>query len=101
MAGELRLDERGLEALVRELKLRGVTSDEHAAQADAALAAATSAVTSSPLADSMLRLQDRFRGRSTDVGDRMTSLSTSLTVAATAITATDGNLADAARSIGD
>lgn len=100
MAGELRLDEGGLTALVRELQMRGITSDEHAAQADAALAAATGAVSSPPLAASMQRLHDRFRGRSADIGDRMTSLSTSLTVAATAITATDGTLADTARSLG-
>lgn len=100
MAGELRLDEGGLAALVRELQTHGVTSDEHADQADAALAAAAGSVSSPPLADAMRRLHDRFRGRSADIGDRMTSLSTSLTVAATAITATDGNLADTARSMG-
>ncbi|ROS58672.1 hypothetical protein EDF42_3468 [Curtobacterium sp. PhB172] len=50
MAGELKLDEGGIASLVRELHVHGAGSDEHAAQADAALAAAAGAVSSAPLA---------------------------------------------------
>ncbi|SBN63124.1 hypothetical protein GA0004736_2044 [Curtobacterium sp. 9128] len=100
MAGDLRLEESGLSSLVRELQVRGASSDEHAADVDAALAAAAGATSTPQLAGAMQRLAGRFRGTADDVGARMTSLGSSLTTAAQAIVNTDTTLAGSARELG-
>lgn len=99
MSGELRLDERGLSGLVRELQAHGATSDGHAGDADAALAAASGALTTATIAGAVQRLADRFRGNADDVGTRMTSLGSSLTIAAHAVLTADGGLAGAAERL--
>jgi hypothetical protein len=99
MGGELRLDEGGLSALIRELHVHSSSSDEHAADADTALASAASAVSTPQLAGAMQRLSERFRGSADDVGTRMTSLGASLTTAAHAVVSTDSSIAGAARKL--
>ncbi|MGL3200225.1 MULTISPECIES: hypothetical protein [Curtobacterium] len=99
MAGELRLDESGLSGLVRELQAHGATSDGHAADADAALAAAAGALTTPTIAGAVQRLAERFRGNADDVGTRMTSLGSSLTTAAHAVLTADSSLAGEADRI--
>lgn len=101
MAGELKLDEGGLASLVRELHVHGAVSDENAAQADAALAAAVGAVSSAPLAVAVEQLAARFRGGFDDIGVRMTSLGGALTAASSALTATDAELAGSAWSMSE
>ena len=101
MSGELQLDEGGLTSLVRELQVHSAGSHEHAAQADAAVAAAAGAVSSAPLAGAVERLATRFRGGFNDVGVRMSGLGASLTAASSAIAATDEKLAGSARSMSE
>jgi hypothetical protein len=92
---DLKLDEAGAAALVRELGVHAADSDDHSRRADAALRAASGAVTSSPLAGAMGRFGARFRGRGDAVGARMTSLGSAVTTAAHAIVSADGDLASA------
>jgi len=96
MTGQLKLDESGLEGLVREMHAHATVSDEHGRQADAAMRTAVSSVTSSPVANAVERLAVRFLGQSSGVSARMTSLGTALITAAEAISVTDGKLAAAA-----
>ena len=96
MTGQLKLNESGLEGLVREMHTHATVSDEHGCQADAAMRTAVSSVTSSPVADAVERLAVRFLGQSSGVSVRLLSLGTALTTAAEAISATDGRLAAAA-----
>jgi hypothetical protein len=101
MAGKLKLDESGVASLVRELHVHGAGSGEHAAQADAALAAAVGAVSSAPLAGAVEQLAARFRGGFDDIGVRMISLGGALTAASSALIATDAELAGSARSMSE
>jgi hypothetical protein len=100
MAGELRLDETGVSSLVTELNRQAADSDDHTKSADAALSAAVGSLISSPVAEAMERLAARLRNHGGDVGTRMTNLGSALTVTATTITATDGDLAAAAKRMG-
>lgn len=93
VAGRLELDGAGTSALVRDLRLHAADSDDQAGRADAALAAAAGAVTSSPVSGAMERLVGRFSGHGARVGQRMTSLGAAVTTAASAVAATDGDLA--------
>lgn len=99
MAGGLRLNEDGLSSLIHELHVHGTSCDEHAADAEAALASAAGSTSTPQLAGAMQRLAGRFRGNADDVGDRMTSLGSSLTTAAHAIVGTDAALAASARGL--
>jgi len=100
MAGELRVDAGGLSSLVGDLNVHGGSAAQQAAAADAALSTAVAAATSPQLSGALGRLAGRFRGRSDDIGVRMTSLAASLTTAHDAITATDSHLAADASGMG-